>query len=297
MSRRCRASLFSGTEDDDLKGGGDVSSGCDCGRMGTPAEPCVEPLLYGTNVLLDPGFEQYPGVFGLNTGPDGETFPGEYGGVSSSGASQLFWADGSSVYLGPVPFWTVFSNDGVGNNPENRWDISNVNPRTGTFHARFATDDDFAGGFTTQNAALFPLSFYLCARSGKRPVTAIVKQGDLIVMTAHAMVNVVTDNPTIELAYDVSTQDGTVIFPGFSFPVTPLTTSYAEYKFGAFMPTGAYYMDVGFYAEASSGPTVKTIFDLDDTSLAILQAGQQILLCAFSTLLTIDNNTTETSFL
>jgi hypothetical protein len=204
--------------------------------------------LYGSNILLDPSFEQYAGIFGLNTGPDGETFPGEYG-ISEADPSKLFWADGS-IYSGPLPAWAVHSNEGVNAHAENRWDISDASPSTGVYHARFATDDDFGGGFVTNGAGLSPLGFYLCGFPGKQPVAARVQPGDLMVMSIRGKASVLTDDPRIQLDVATASQDFSTAnqWPSFVFPESSLTTSYVLYQFSAFMPEGAYYLNPFFWA-------------------------------------------------
>ena len=308
MSRRCRASLQD-LSSGNTGGSGTSGAGCGCGR--TPTVPCLEPIVYGSNILLDPSFEQFAGRFGLNTGPDEETFPGEYG-PSSGGPSVLTWAGFPPLLLydGPLPHWAVFSNDEPGTDPENRAVISTADPNTGTYHVRFVTDD--LALHPAFDNSMSPLGFYACDRitthnsadlwktnNGRTPWTAIVAPGDLLVMSIRAKASVLTDDPIIELGVTTAAQAFDPItnqWPSFAFPEIALTTSYVTYSFSAFMPANAYYLNALYSVSIDSGPTVRTVFDTDDATLSLIAAGPSILLCAFASLITIDNSTTETSF-
>ncbi len=305
MSRRCRASLQnlgSGGA-----GGGDLGVGCGC-RGGAP-EPCIEPVIYGSNILLDPSFEQFPGDFGLNTGPDAETFPGEFS-PGATAPSTLFWAGGQILYDGPLPAWAVESNDVIGTDPENRLDISTASPNIGTYHGRFATNT--IAGFNTENLQFFPLGFYQCSRmtdwsgaaffkdkNGRPAQTALCQPGDLAVWSIVAKASVTTDTPELELGVDSAQSDFSTAnqWPSFAFPTFSLTTSYVRYEFAFFLPAEAYYMAVSGTLSLGGTLTTKTVFDIDDATLSLVATGTGLLLCAFASLITIDNSVTETDFL
>lgn len=295
MSRRCRASLIQGAGG----AGGDLSSGCSCGRLGSPAVPCTEPVIYGQNILRDPGFDLTPAEIGLNPGPFGEQFPGD-NGMASNGASQLRWAD-NSFYAGDLPYWAVESNDGINAALDNRWHISTDDPHLGVYHGRIVFDDDFGAGYVTDNAALYPCGFFLCAPPSKRPVTAIVAPGDLVTQGVFAKADNIIDDPQIQLAFQTASAnfDTSNQWPSFAWPIDDhsIGTTYQAYSWSAFMPADAHYLQAEYWAWLGApGPTVRTIIDFDNMLLGVLPAGQGILLCVESGLVTVDNDTTETTF-
>lgn len=323
MSRRCRASLFEDLGAGGVDGSNDFDSGCDCARISAPKPPCVEPIVYGSNILLDPDFEQFVALVGDDIGPDGETFPGEHS-FETTQPKGLYWAQqfGQEFY-GDTP-WAVFSNFGsVADNDilqENRAHLSTADPHQGLIHVRYVvptTTEVSAGGasFYTFNVEMQPIGFRMCSSLSKwygttppsdpqmRGVwTNRVAPGDFVLVSCYVKASTVSDNPRVFLSAPMWSADlSTFITTGSSFPSwftdEAMTTTYAEHVFACFAPAGVGYMGCELSMYVDGGGSIHTEMDMDNVRVTQIQAGQGILLCAFNSLVTIDNSTTETSFL
>ncbi len=222
------------------------------------AEPCDEDLVYGTNVLTDPGFENH--LSSYEEGPDGEHFPGEWDRVGTA-----FWADGTeitsnSVYNGTG--WAVFSNNGA--SPTNRWLISTSNPRSGTYHARFSHDISF--GFGEDASYIAPMEVTLCDVDGA--AGARIAAGDFAEISYYMMVSNITNVPVTEVEFEFRDSDRTFI-SSVGQATSALNTAYAQYSHSAVAPSGAYYVQIYIYAYTDNSMTTDVTFDIDDCALEI----------------------------
>lgn len=225
---------------------------------------CVEPLIYGANILDDPGIEQMASV---GPGPDGEDFPGEIG--SGTPPWALEWA-GGTAFTGETT-WAVNTNFGlVSANPGGiapcRFELSTVNPRSGTYHARYTFDPDLNGG---AGAELIPVGFEMCDGSGG-VWTARVEPGDSVSFSIYAAASDVTTNPNIfmyPLIWNAGL-DTEVLDGGSASFFSTLTTSYVEYTLNFVVPADGYYMLLAADVDPNGDLSVFHI-DLDDATLSI----------------------------
>lgn len=316
MSRRCRPSLMSSAGG----AGGDssFSSGCGCGRASGSSTPCEEPLLYGPLALREPGLETHIDLTG--GGPEGDEIPGA-AAASRGGDFPMEWTDGEDILENGYHGWRAGTNElepdfyGGGQQRVERWWVDTTNPKTGTYHLR--TMDSYDNTVPVQPEFVFPLSlsainFWACARrpsDGKiHPYTLRCGAGDLIVIECQSMyVDISAES------WGLGSSDP--IVPGITMDAKAfaldqgssttfavdrtLTSAYALYSAGLFILNDSL-VQAGITAFSSGSPPddfVEVAVDADDFRISVWQAGATILLCAFAGLITIDNDTTETSFL
>lgn len=278
MSRRCRASLFAGSGT--LESG--LSSGCNCGRLGGEGgSPCTEPLTYG-ELLPDPGlellFDNLGGQINLpryeTSDPSDPNRPPGWKFVDDTFISR---ADG------PLYMWTNNSTLTTLNTIEQ-------------FEGNYCIEYDIVSeseGFL-QAGMVIPCKFDTTFPMFR------VQPGDLVIMSCWAK-NLHNDNRLgIELNGLIldNTGPGSAT-PAINAPFTvfpTLTTTYQEFKSAGFVvtPTSHWLLPRWKAELITNGGTVF----FDKMSVQILPASATgLLLCAFSSLITIDNSTTETSFL
>lgn len=280
MSRRCRASLVQGA------GGaaGDLSSGCNCGRLSPAPPPCIDPSpIYGANLLPDGGFERQFAEFG--GGERGDEFP----------RAQLFGIGG---YKGPFIFGNL-EDEGITQDsfwarndwadPESEdWLISSLNPNQGTFHARRGLPSTTAGFY------LMASTFTTC---GDKFVTAgAIDEGDLVLWDVAAMIDNDTEGAQITLELGAMNED----FSAFSTAVVKtydLTTTYQRYGLSTFIHPDSKWLYAWVDVKLPTNPAATRFGDVDTAILTAFQAGTSVLLCAQSNLITVDNSTVETDFL
>lgn len=287
MSRRCRASLFEDTRESALTGGS-LSSGCDCSRIGAAPLTCTEPLIYGSNILLDPSFEQHIAVTG--GGPNGDEVPytlsggGLYWPSSNNKVSKLFssgWNGTGWCHIpgaaGGTPFWYI--------------DVDN--PHSGIFHLKATTPASAGGalrGFRT-------VGFVECRKlsTDNVPLSARINPGDLAVWSFYAM----DDNASggffdSRLRFLLGVPGLTEVFTA-TLVVSDIAATYTQYTISAFAPEGSYYLWADTTSWGGFGNSNNVY--LDTAVLTLVQGVANILLCAYNSLTTVDNSTTETSFL
>ncbi len=314
MSRRCRPSLISGGAGGDSS----FSSGCGCGRARGSSTPCEEPLLYGPLALRQPGLESHIDLTG--GGPEGDEIPG--GAAASRGGDfPMEWTDGEDILENGYHGWTAANNElepdfyAASQQRVSRWWVDTANPKTGTYHLR--TMDSYDGTFPVQPEFVFPgllfaVNFWACARSpidGRiHPFTLRCGAGDLIVIECQS-----TYVDISQESWGLGSSDPIVpsIWPevvAFSLDQSSsttitvkriLTSAYALYSAGLFIPNESL-VQVGVTPFSTGTPPddfVEVAIDVDDFRISVWQAGTTILLCAFASLITIDNSTTETGFL
>lgn len=139
--------------------------------------PCEEPLVYGTNILRDPGFEvgavSYAGL-----GPAGQDFPGGIsGGTTPMG--RLYWDLPTVQYItNRTPAYSEFGwstwqsyDYGVGPTPA----YSTSSPHSGTYFARMQFEENQVDEFE-----MTPIGGGTCS-DPIRGYSARVEPGDAIV--------------------------------------------------------------------------------------------------------------------
>lgn len=290
MSRRCRASLQERASQGSKAGSG-LDSGCDCGRLiGSPVERvCQEPIIYGTNILPDPGFETLLALTG--GGPNGDEIAYRDGQVRG----PFFWpSDDSSAYTARGSLADHPWVQRASLNTQAQWKISSANPNTGAFHARAEFDNQTND--TKGQDDLIGATFISCSTTVPQPFFR-VNEGDLVSSQVSAMVQSVSAN-TEQLLTFLQFLDVEGNFLDFYQQAAFLTTSYVDYAQSAFAPPGTYYAYTLYRpTRANPGTAVVSTYDYDDIIVGVQPSGQNATLCVQNNLITIDNDTTETAFL
>lgn len=214
--------------------------------------PCTEPLLFDSNILRDPGFENH--ISATGGGPSGVEIPG--GTVSGfTCPNMVLWSDSSCA-----PASTGWQSNDSGAASAGKWFISTANPRTGTYHARHNLNG-------SSGDLLRAYGFPDCRKLADRGTAGRVEAGTLVDFSFWAMVSASGGSPTVELRiwfFDFDSYSD-LDFPEESGPQS-LTTSYAEYSFSAVAPSWAYYM----WAEIEPVAGGSTAFlDVDDATLEV----------------------------
>ncbi len=292
MSRRCRSSLQDLSEDD----GDGSGSGGGCGpRFGTGV-PCIEPIVYGSNILLDPGFELHLGITG--GGPQEDEIPStkwDRADIPEPDTLSPAFTDGS-LALGTgwraQINWLPFNGD-----PRQAAWVDTADPRSGDHHLRF-TDAEIASPFGGDPGQIWAYSFQSCPLH--RMFAARIEPFDLVTWTIYAKTTSTTPAPEVanmQLQWfddEVTIHSPQTPLIPFASPI-PLTTSYVQYGGQAFAPPGVRYLNPTILAKNTAAGTCS--IDMDDAIFGLVPAANAQLLCAFASLITIDNSTTETSFI
>ncbi len=278
MSRRCRTSLQDTFTDDKDPLDPSGSSGCRCKQVtaGTGGAPCTEPLIYDTNVVLSRRPELLEAEY-----TDTLEIPTWYG----PNRLYEFKACLGLPNHGKVPVIPWHQN---GVEFDNRWILNKTQQRTGDYCAE-------GGVGTGSPGTLKPATLFTCKTTGASPdfdpQTARVLSGDLITVDIYAKLS--TGVGTLSTIFNFNTELPSTL-TGVDINSGNLTTAYVRYTAMCFAPATAYWLLVDFDGrQVSGGP----IIYLDDASVIVNKAGSNVLLCAFGSLITIDNSTTETSFL
>ncbi len=240
---------------------------------------CYEPLLYGDNILRDPGFENH--VSTVPTGPRGEVFPGEVS--SSTQQPQVpLWARefnaGLIIYEGhgPLSGWVTFTNI----QPSSPI-ISTKNPDSGLYHVRQL----IPAGFTLGRDML-PVGFYMCTRilehtsasfwkgedaegnplNGHGVFSARVEAGDQIEFSVRAMSTPDVDNPQCEMSIII--YDADLLQIGGNLLQPAVGPGYTRVTVTATAPAGSVYLWVSA-RPVYLGFTVDKFYDMDSAVLKI----------------------------
>ena len=277
MSRRCRQSLQDTFTDDKDPLEASGSSGCRCRQTvsGTGAA-CENPIIYDSNVLIDPGLEllepEYTNTLEI---PTWDSVNRVYTFKNSTGLPDL----GKD----PVIPWSQNAVEF-----DNRWILNKTEQRTGDYCAQ--------GGVGTGGPNyIIPHTQFTCLTTGSGPglvgQTARVEQGDLVTASIFAKHISGTTAFAIQFRWLPKKIAGSLTGSENEFDVT---TSYVRYTASSFAPATAYWNEIRFDGRPGTGGP---ILYLDDAEVVVNRAGSGVLLCAFASLITIDNSTTETSFL
>lgn len=238
------------------------------------AEGCTEPIVYGANILRDPGFESHLSL--TPTGPDSEVFGGEIG-VGAPGWA-LSWADGAFVPLSTVDStgWGVQTNNGVGFYNGYRWGISSANSRSGAFHARFNHLT-----LTSQNApGLSPIGLRMCppktgiaGAPGLNGVwSAKVNPGDDVRFRVYVAASNLTDNWWVTVEFKVWDEPvENVISTNFTDGQI-LSTSYTAFEHSETITAGGVYVLASVYLTIAGVSSADVSLDIDDAELEVVAA-------------------------
>ena len=284
MSRRCRASLLSSGGV-----GGAEGSSCGCGRSAAhPHEPCLEPLTYGEQ-LRDPGLEL------ISEAQEGRTDLGAWEGNHAQGQGWE-WISGSpegEAFLGKdafLPWWARNAN-GIF--------LDTVDQRTGDFCAKINV-------VTTPGPSLQSGNVFSCQLNTgykeQEPLTR-VQDGDLVTMSCHAKASAADLGVRLNIEPRDNRLGGPASAPGslVNF-IPPDDDTYHLYTHSQFIVNSSvmhfqpvYWCRIRWQAPRTGGGLGSVFFD--DLSLIVTPGDGGTLLCVFAALITIDNSTTETSFL
>lgn len=265
MSRRCRASLFEEFVGADGSGS-DFSSGCDCGRIGGgPGIPCVDFIVQAAAPL-----DSIIARTGL--GPGGDEVP-----IGSTEGFYAVFSDGIKaefpVYYAPDDAHTMT--------------IETTDPPGSDIYHFFVAGSAGSAGNDIRYATGFSCD------GVRRPYFTKLKPGDLIVATAAAKASTTSGTPRLRTFIDWNESDGTSIAQEqWSWD---LTTSYVNYVAAIFVPAGDTYMAQVRWDQHFVTNTAAWYWG--QPSIVLFNTATGILLCAFNSLTTVDNSTTETSFL
>lgn len=303
MSRRCRASLIAGQGG--TLTGGDLSSGCDCGRLapgpGFPPFDCSEPLIYGSNVLIDPGIERQTVLYDPWNGGDSRPPIQQTSGVIVNWGSEEIppYSSGYAIAQGS-------SNNGMS-------DLlpSSSDPDSGAFH--LYAESTTATTSTRQSYRYIPFGTWICGHA-HWGMTARVGPGDLVQFGMRAKADF-TEAGIAKIQFRhamLANQPGLPItrsgqwFEPLADDEHILTNAYQTILPKAYFgsvensPTVSdahwYWIEFALRKEVSAAAE-QVGWYIDNMFCSVQQAGQNINLCSQSNLITIDNDTTETDFL
>lgn len=233
---------------------------------GPVAEPCTEDLVYGTNILRDPGFEtqlshdQIPG-------PDGEHFPEAVGIGTPPWAlewSASTFADPVFADIGDSIGWAIDDEDANGT-----WVISDINPRISTNHARLPA----IGAVST---FLTPIGLRMCdsipsgRQGGEHGVwTCRVEPGDFVQFSLWGVTSNVIDFREIIMYFRIFNETMDTEVEGSSDNLTAdlLTTSYAQFSHDTIVPASGHYLMAIAQVTVHGFDAVNV--DLDDMALEV----------------------------
>lgn len=244
-------------------------------RVGTPRlpadpphgnPPCLEPMVYGANILNDPGVELH--LANTGGGPNGDEIPAyEWRAFGTTPFAELQWSDGwangtkSTGSLADIKtcFWAGSSNDLV---TPKRCLVSTANPHSGTYHGRAVGNQ----------GTVFMLQQKGCAGPNLGDeyghiYTGRCETGNFLEMEIWAMV--ASGTPGITLYFDLFQESGNKDRTINSFGLT-LSTSYQKFTFSTFVPAAnfpsegpVHHFTAYFFSNTSAN------FDFDDGLIGV----------------------------
>ena len=192
--------------------------------------PCTNPVVYGSNVLNDPGVELQAANVG--TGPLGYEIP-MYGYPGPGGWWPFVWSDNTTA-----PISTKFVAYYYTGTDTYRWKLSTANPDTGTYHLRIVSDDTLLN----YGNDIYLADIKMCGSD--EIASAMVEPGDYVKFSVRSMASPVTDGP--RLWFQVMFYDAAEAYIAKFEPVDwqYLTGTYQTYSVDGFAPAGAVYCQV-----------------------------------------------------
>ncbi len=286
MSRRCRPSIIGGGG-----AGGAEGSSCGCGRTGHSHdfEPCLEELIYG-ELFQDPSMEL------ISSLQEDRTDLGAWDGNTFTGGRGWEWVSGSNEGEGFIdrdallPWW--------GSSPGPlAIDLNTTEARTGTTCADFTV---FSGTGTALESGNIVSCELLPGYTHVKPAYRI-QAGDLVTLSVWAKADTADLGVRVHIFTSTNAFGGPGGAPGsFTDFVPPGDSVYRQYTQTQFIvdqspsvPT--YWLQPRFQAPKQNSATGHVF--MDDFSCILTVGDGGTLLCVFAALITIDNSTTETSFL
>lgn len=223
--------------------------------------PCIEPsLITGSNILVDPGFENHLSVTG--GGPLGDSIPYDWSTVSGSQtqpASGLLWPTASDPASSTWPAapsssgWFAYYLTLAQN-----WEVVTNNPRSGTYHARWTKAD------TADGPGLQPYGFCTC--EGGFVLSGRIGPGNYVRWRIYAMGSSTLAGLQLHINY-FSSSFGSL--GADSSASTSLGTSYASIEVDGFAPANSHYLLVEIDNTSAGGLAVGATIDVDDCELEI----------------------------
>lgn len=256
-----------------------VLKGCKCdhGRMTQLSNPCPceEPVVYGTNILADPSFENHLAETG--GGPLANEIPGVYICSGGSGAEVLVpaWTD-ATPYSGSkwVGERNIPSGSCQGLNAA-KWFISTASPRTGTYHARFTKTTNSS---LQEPGWLIPTFGATCETTIQLPentrnfktASAVLNPGDFIRFKYYGKVSVAAINGWPQATATISFFNASgVHLQQIGVASTTVGTSYESREISGIAPASTRYavtrVDIFDLNTHASGYTA----DVDDCELEL----------------------------
>lgn len=214
--------------------------------------PCLESLLTGPNVLVDPSLESQLSV--APNGPAGDEIPSNYD------YNQYKWSDNSIIPY-DAGFQVIEASIHV-SSYTSRWRIISTSPRTGTYHLRYSG--------TSSGDGFMILGGRLCAPPVNTSTaflgnyTAFCEPGSSFDGSFWAKAG--SGTPSIQTQLSFYNHDGDEL--SLSSMDHALTTSYSEVTRTAMAPSSSSFV-VLYVSFPSSPADPGTIFDYDDFVIGI----------------------------
>jgi len=222
-------------------------------RIGTPRRkvrpprvtPCSEPLIYGSNILRDPGIEYH--LANTGGGPLGDEIPGYYGALDPGCTPEIAWTNGTYGNPGACAYSSSlgWAHASVGSQKPWAWRVDTVDPRSGTYHLKCLSYDDVGSGnhnlyVVGGNPCISLEVFYLSGHS--LWYSARVASGNYVRFGGYIKQTPLTFGAaTWEMCFTFYDGTGSELLDTCSTTYY-LDSTYTWYEFATFAPTDAYYL-------------------------------------------------------
>ncbi len=213
-------------------------------------------------------------VLANGLGPGGDEIP------EPNAAFGLEFSDGSKADF-PSPYLI--------NNPSNTLTIETADPPPGV------TNYIYSDPGATANDVVFAIGFSCLGQ--RRGYFSMIEEGDLITVSTVGKADGTGGTPKLRYFIQWYGETGTDLGGGYQSGDIDLTTSYVTYQRQAFVPSGlsAPVKVARFRVDQHFASADDAIF-FGDIQIILTPGLLNLLLCSFASLITIDNSTTETSF-
>ena len=241
--------------------------------------PCTEPIVYGANILRDPGFELH--LANTGGGPQGDELPSWY--YSDDGTTPLkgndgvlHWSNGAVADSSLSGWFQSLSTAGfAGQTYEYKahWFVSDADPHSGTYHLK-SGPGILGMSPDLRIKSVLMLGVRACYGTGGdnygRFYSARVEPGDYVGISTWAkQTEIDGGTPLIDLTFYWHDSAGTQIGSSF-LGNTTLTTSYAQYAHSAFAPPSTSFVLAEIYIAMDTTTPAKEYFvHIDDCVLEV----------------------------